>query len=194
MFRDIAGEPPFTNFWIKDGIPLQDDSHFSSTQTTNLVATGVSFSDAGAYQLVVTNAFGAVTSAVARLVVHCVDAAGVNPVAPYSTWATAATNIQDAISAALASEVVLVTNGIYATGGKSMDGVITNRVTVDKAILVQSANGPSATTIQGAWDPTSTNGPAAVRCAWLTNNATLSGFTISGGATRSTTWRHRIDP
>src|ERR1035441_6618536 len=183
----IAGQPPFTNFWVKDGIPLQDNSHFSSTQTSDLVATGVSFADAGAYQLVVTNAFGAVTSSVVRLVVHCVDAAGVNPVTPYSTWAAAATNIQDAVSAALAGEVVLVTNGLYATGGKSMDGVITNRVSVDKAILVQSANGPSATIIQGACDPTSTNGPGAVRCAWMTNNATLSGFTLSGGATRSGT-------
>ena len=183
----VGGQPPFTNFWIKDGIPLQDDGHFSSSQTTNLVATGVSFADAGAYQLVVTNAFGAVTSSVVRLVVHCVDAAGLNPVTPYSTWATAATNIQDAISAALAGEVVLVMNGIYATGGKSMDGVITNRVSVDKAILVQSVNGPSVTSIQGAWDPTSTNGPGAVRCAWLTNNATLSGFTLSNGATRSGT-------
>jgi hypothetical protein len=180
-----AGQPPFTTSWIKDGIPLQDDGHFSSSQTTNLVAIGVSFADAGAYQLVVTNAFGSVTSAVARLVVHCVNAAGVNPLPPYSTWATAATNIQDAISATLAGEVVLVTNGIYASGGKSMDGVITNRVTVDKAILVQSANGPSATIIQGAWDPTSTNGPGAVRCAWLTNNATLSGFAIISGATRA---------
>ena len=183
----FAGQPPFTNFWLKDGVPLQDNGHFSFSQTTNLVATGVSFADAGAYQLVVTNAFGAVTSSVVRLVVHCVDAAGLSPVTPYSTWATAATNIQAAISAALAGEVVLVANGTYATGGKSMDGVITNRVSVDKAILVQSVNGPSVTTIQGAWDPTSTNGPGAVRCAWLTNNATLSGFTVSGGATRSGT-------
>jgi hypothetical protein len=181
----VGGQLPLTTFWIKDGIPLQDDGHFSSTQTTNLVATGVSFADAGAYQLVITNAFGAVTSAVAQLAVHCVDAAGSNPATPYSTWASAATNIQDAIGAALAGEVVLVTNGTYATGGKSMDGVITNRVSVDKAILVQSANGSSATTIQGAWDPTSTNGLRAVRCVWLTNNATLSGFTIVGGATRA---------
>jgi hypothetical protein len=183
----FAGQPPFTNYWLKDGVPLQDDGHFSSTQTTNLVATGVSFADAGAYQLVVTNAFGTTTSAVVRLVVHCVDAAGLNPVPPYSTWEMAATNIQDAIGAALAGEVVLVTNGVYASGGKSIDGVITNRVSVDKAMLVQSANGPSVTLIQGAVDPTSTNGPGAVRCAWLTTNAILSGFTLSGGATRGTT-------
>ncbi len=183
----VAGQPPFTNSWMKDGVPLQDDGHFSSTQTTNLVATGVSFADAGAYQLVVTNAFGAVTSAVVRLVVHCVDAAGANPIMPYSTWATAATNIQDAISAALAGEVVLVTNGTYATGGKSMDGVITNRVAVDKAILVQSANGPAATIIQGVWDPAITNGPTSIRCAWVVTNATLSGFTLRGGTTRAAT-------
>jgi hypothetical protein len=181
----IAGQPPVTCWWIKDNVPLQDNGHFSFTQTTNLVATGVSFVDAGSYQLVVSNVSGVVTSAVAQLVVHCVDMAGTNPIAPYSTWATAATNIQDAITASVAGDIVLVTNGLYAIGGKSMDGVVTNRVSVDKVIIVQSVNGPNITIIQGAWDPTSTNGPGAVRCAWLTNNATLSGFTLCGGATTS---------
>ena len=183
----IVGQPPFTCWWIQNGVALQDNSHFSFTQTTNLVATGVSLTDAGSYQLVVSNAVGVVTSAVAQLVVHCVDAAGANPVAPYSTWATAATNIQDAITASMAGDIVLATNGIYAAGGKSMDGVITNRVSVDKAIIVQSVNGQGVTTIQGAWDPVSTNGLGAVRCAYLTNNAVLAGFTLRGGATRSVT-------
>jgi hypothetical protein len=132
---------------------------------------------------VVSNASAVVTSGVAQLVIHCVDAAGTNPAAPYSTWATAATNIQDAITASFAGDIVLVTNGLYATGGKSMDGVLTNRVSVDKAIRVQSVNGPWVTAIQGAWDPVSTNGPAAVRCAWLTNGAVLNGFTLQNGAT-----------
>ena len=183
----VSAQTPFLCWWLKDGTPLQDNGHFSFTQTTNLVASGVIFADSGSYQLVVSNAFGVVTSAVAQLVVHCVDVAGTNPIAPYSTWATAATNIQDAITASVARDIVLVTNGLYAGGGKSMDGVITNRVSVDKAILVQSMNGPNATIIQGAWDPISTNGPGAVRCAWLTNNAILSGFTLCDGATRSVT-------
>ena len=178
----MASQPQFGCWWLKDGAPLQDNGHFNFTQTTNLVATGVSFADAGNYQLVVSNAVGVVTSAVAQLVVHCVDVAGTNPFAPYSTWATAATNIQDAITASVAGDIVLVTNGLYATGGKSMDGLITNRVAVDKAIIVQGLNGPGATTIQGAWDPVSTNGPGAVRCAWLTTNAILSGFTLRSGA------------
>jgi hypothetical protein len=57
-----------------------------------------------------------------------VDSNSTNSVAPFTTWSTAATNIQDAVEAAAAGDSILVTNGIYSTGGKSMDGIITNRV------------------------------------------------------------------
>ena len=183
----IGGSLPFSFAWLQDGTPLSDNGHFIGTQTTNLTSVGVSLADAGNYQVIVSNSFGVVTSSVATLVLHCVDVAGSNPVAPYLTWATAATNIQDAISASAAEDVVLVTNGLYASGGKSMDGIITNRVSLDKPILVNGVNGPSATWIQGALDSTATNGPGAVRCAWMTNNAILSGFTLFHGATRAVT-------
>lgn len=106
-----------------------------------------------------------------------------NPVSPYTGWNTAATNIQDAIDASTAGDLVLVTNGIYATGGRVMPFGSSNRVVLDKAVTVMSVNGYTATTIQGAWDPVSTNGPGAIRCAWLTNGAALSGFTLANGAT-----------
>jgi hypothetical protein len=181
----IAGQTPFTYSWLKDSALLQDNGHYSYTQTTNLVATGVSLADAGNYQLIVSNAFGVVTSAVAQLVVHGVNVAGTNPVAPYLTWGTAATNIQDAITASVAGDIVLVTNGVYATGGYVMFGDVTNRITLDKPMTVTSVNGYAATVIQGAWDPISKNGPSAVRCAFLTNGTVLSGFTLQNGATHA---------
>ena len=78
----------------------------------------------------------------------------------------------------------MVTNGLYATGGRMIYTDVSNRVVLDKALTVMSMNGYSSTIIQGAWDP-ATNGPAATRCAWLTNGATLAGFTLQGGATRA---------
>lgn len=105
---------------------------------------------------------------------------------PFTTWADAATNIQDAIDAAADSDTVWVTNGVYRTGGRVASGGLTNRVVLDKALTVRSVNGAEVTTILGQWDPTATNGPLAVRCVWMAQGAKLRGFTIQAGATLST--------
>jgi hypothetical protein len=165
---------------------LDNDDHYSSAHTTNLFVTAVSLADIGGYQLIASNSFGMSTSAVANLIVHYVDAAGLTPTPPYTTWATAATNIQDAIDAALAEEIVFVTNGLYASGGKAIGGDLTNRVAINKPLIVQSVNGAPVTTIQGAWDPTTTNGPLSIRCVWMTNRTAINGFTLRNGSTR---WR-----
>src|SRR5437868_5682661 len=101
-----------------------------------------------------------------------VDVNSTNSSVPYATWATAATNIQQAIDAATNADTVLVNDGIYRSGSSAANGA--NRVVVNKAVLVQSAHGAAATIIDGG---------QTMRCVYLTNGAALAGFTLTNGST-----------
>ncbi len=70
---------------------------------------------------------------------HYVSPTGSN-VAPYTSWENAATNIQDAVDAAVEGERVLVTDGVYR---------ITAQLWVTNGIRIDSVNGPEVTTIDG---------------------------------------------
>jgi hypothetical protein len=107
---------------------------------------------------------------------------------PFTNWTTAAASIQAAINdpACVAGDTVLVSNGVYDTGETiTPGGAVSNRVVINKAIIVQAfSTNWNDTVIKGKWDsPTTTNGPSAVRCVYMISGATLAGFTITNGAT-----------
>jgi len=124
---------------------------------------------------------------------YYVNAANSSPAAPFTNWPTAATEIQSAIDVATDGDLILVTNGLYNTGGRVVYGSLTNRVVINKAVTVQSVNGPAVTVIQGFQDPLNSNSyinpqlyySNNVRCVYMANNAVLNGFTITNGATRA---------
>jgi hypothetical protein len=76
------------------------------------------------------------------------------------------------VDAAQTGDTVWVAGGVYATGGRAVGtNLLVNRVAIDRAITVQSLMGPEVTIIQGYQLPGTTNGPAAVRCVYLTSGA-----------------------
>ncbi len=111
---------------------------------------------------------------------HYVDINCATPVAPYTSWSTAATNIQEAVDSAIPGGLVWVTNGVYATGRRAVYKTMMNRVVLDKPVTVRSVNGPGVTVIKGVGPM----GPGAVRCAYVGEGAVLTGFTLTEGSTQ----------
>ena len=67
---------------------------------------------------------------------------------PGTAWTNAFHTIQGAVNAAADDDTVLVTKGLYNTGGVVTPGyVLTNRVCITNAITVRSVNGPTGTFI-----------------------------------------------
>ncbi len=115
--------------------------------------------------------------------VHYVDASNVNSDPPYLTWQTAAATIQDAVDLADPNDEIVVTNGLYGTGGRAPIGTLVNRVYIDRPLNIHSINGPDFTTIRGVQVTGTTNGDGAIRCVLFLGAGILSGFTIKDGAT-----------
>jgi len=109
--------------------------------------------------------------------IHYVSPSGGNSY-PYTSWASAANNIQDAVNVAGSNDLVLVDDGVYNSGGALTPAYgLSNRVMINKPIEVRSVNGPKFTTILGKGPV----GSSSVRCAYLTNDAFLTGFTLKNG-------------
>ncbi len=102
------------------------------------------------------------------------------PSSPYTTWGSAATNIQQALNTSQDGDVIIVSNGVYATSTTMSPCGCPTRVTITKGVTLRSANGPETTVIQGAGP----NGSNAVRCVYMSHsNAVLTGFTVRNGHT-----------
>ena len=101
---------------------------------------------------------------------------------PFTSWATAATNLQDAVDVCLAGGTVLVAEGTYTNGTYERDGT-RHRVGLWKPLTVAAASTNVAATLIVGDGPI---GPDAVRCAYVSEGAVLCGVTLTNGHTLTT--------
>ena len=180
QFRaDIVGRTTWSVWDFGDGIVLSNRPYAMHAYASPGVYVVLLQAHNESYPQGIT---ATVTVQVAVQAIHYVNLNNAMPIAPYLSWATAATNIQDALDAAdQIGALVLVSNGTYATGVRVVYGALSNRVAITKPVTVRSVNGPAKTIIQGAGPM----GESAVRCVYVGTNAVLVGFTLTNGATRS---------
>ena len=104
----VVGTPPFSYQWLLNGTALADGGRISGAMSAALTLTNVQTADAGSYRVVVTNAYGAATSAIAQLTVSVPITLAVALNATNLTWTTGGTaawiaqttNTHDGVSAA----------------------------------------------------------------------------------------------
>ncbi len=160
-------------------VPL---ASLGTAETFQAPVTGLTLDTEYHYQLMVSNHLGVIAGEDQTFTtLHIpttlyVWADNPNPIPPYATWATAATNIQNALDVAKPMDTVVVTNGVYDTGGTGA-----NRILTRQSITVHSVNGPEVTVIDGG---------QSVRCVNLGSNSVLNGFTLTNGTSNgATVWR-----
>jgi len=167
-------------------------SYGDGTQITNAVYSSHSWADAGDYPVILTAFNTTYPAGISTTVMVHIVSGYTNYVSPsgshqppFTSWATAATNIQAAVEASesfdIAGAFVRVSNGVYSVGETITPGYsASNRVVITKEITVQSVNGPEGTIIEGQ-GPIGSN---AVRCVYMSDGI-LSGFTLTHGCTPS---------
>jgi hypothetical protein len=166
---NISG-PVYNSVWnFGDGTVVSNTPYISHTWSAlgSYFVTLTAYNDSYPNGVTVTNMIQ-----VYQPTVFYVVATNSTPIAPYDSWAKAATNIQAAINVSIPGSLILVSNGVYNSGIQTNSDGANSRVAVTGGLTLQSVNGPTSTII---------NGGNAYRCVYLTNGAVLSGFTLTGG-------------
>ena len=118
VFTAIAsGTPPLAYQWRTNGVNLVNSLVVSGAATNVLTLTGISTTNAGNYTLVVTNAYGSVTSSIATLTVS----------SPSTTSLQVTLSPAGAVSAGAQWQV---DNGILQSSGATVSGLAAGNHTV----------------------------------------------------------------
>ncbi len=160
----VAGTPTLGYQWYKDDAPLSNGGTISGATASTLAVGPLAATDAGLYQVIVTNALGAATSAVAVVSIHVV------PSARIALWDFNDTNAPVASPApSVGSGVASLLNGVstaYAAGS-SRDFGLTNQAWNTTKYPASTESNKTA----GVQFKVSTLGYTNIMVTWEQNNS-----------------------
>ncbi len=131
-----------------------------------------------------------------------VDAASGSDANDGLTVGTPLRTLQAAVDLAEGGDEVLAAPGSYAEGGRPATAgegnanTTSNRVCIEKSLLLRASSGPAVTFIVGAPDGSATDGlgPAATRCLYASSSeipVVIEGFTLTNGFTDVGDWEQK---
>jgi predicted outer membrane repeat protein len=164
---------PLSNTW-KDGATTFAENRLAVTRTWASVGTRTLQFQATTSSLTAeTN----ITVQVVETRTRYVQQGNANAAAPYTSWSTAAADLQSAAASAVPGDTIIVGAGTYSTGSALMP-IYDNpaRVCVPPYVTLKSAGGAAVTTIDGG---------GSLRCVYLGAYGELDGFTLVNGYTPS---------
>jgi hypothetical protein len=145
---DADGTGPLTYQWKRAGVDLTDGATYQGTATDTLIITNVQTAEAGAYEVVINNAVGSVTSPKATLTVDqpptiasqptnqtvaagataafAVKAAGTGPL--HYQWRFNGNNLANSASLSGATTAKLTLRKVQAASAGAYTVLVTNRV------------------------------------------------------------------
>jgi len=134
LYAYVAGQPPLSFEWYRDGVKVEDNDRISGATTPFLCFTQAEYQDNGTYTLVVSNEYGTVTALIARLAVTPILAWGDNSSGQLDVPG-AATNVL-MIAAGFDHNLALLADGNVAAWGDNSFGQCTVPLSISNAVHV----------------------------------------------------------
>jgi hypothetical protein len=214
FYVDATGTGPLTYQWKRGSVDLTNGANYQGTATATLIIPNVQTAEAGAYEVVILNAVGSVTSPRATLTVDqpptitsqptnqpvaagataafAVKAAGTGPL--HYQWRFNGNNLANSASLSGATTPKLTLRKVQAAAAGTYTVLITNRVgqivSTTNAVLTVSSAAPTGLALQ--MDAGATSSMSLVTISFqpvFTSAQILPGggfqFTISGGSAQA---------
>ena len=125
----VLGQPPLSFQWRFNGTNLVDDGNVSGSTGNGLSIAAVTTNQAGSFSLVVTNAYGAITSSVAVLTVGVAPVVTVPP-ASQSFWPGSNVVFAATVSGSTPLSFQWRKNGTNLANGTGISGATSNLLTL----------------------------------------------------------------